>query len=73
MHLLTSIEFHLLKVTEIALSQYERANGAKISERFLVLKVQFNFKIPSGIETSPVDSVYQIGLMLSERRQYKSS
>ena len=43
MHLLTSIEFDLLKVTEIALSQYERANGAKISERFLVLKVQFYF------------------------------
>ena len=29
MHFLSSIEFHMLKVTQIALSEYERGNGAK--------------------------------------------
>ena len=43
MNLLSSIEIHLLKVTQLALSKYERANGAKKRERFLVSKVEFNF------------------------------
>ena len=43
MHFLSSIEIHLLKVTLIALSKYERGNGAKIRERFLASKVVFNF------------------------------
>ena len=43
MHFLSSIEIPLLNVTIIALSKYECAKGAKIRERFLVLKVEFNF------------------------------
>ena len=39
----SSIEFYLLKVTQIVLSKYERGNGAKNRERFLVSKVEFNF------------------------------
>ena len=45
MHFLSSIEINLLKVTEIALSKYERGNGVKKCERFLVSKVEFIFKI----------------------------
>ena len=36
MHFLSSIEIHLLKVTELTLSKYERGNGAKRRELFLV-------------------------------------
>ena len=42
-YFLSSIEIHMLKVTQIALFKYERANGATIRERFLVSKVKFNF------------------------------
>ena len=45
MHFLSSIEVCLLKVTLIALSKYERGKGLKKFERFLVSKVEFNFKI----------------------------
>ena len=38
----SSIEFHLLIVTKIALSNYERRNGAKNREQFLVSKEEFN-------------------------------
>ena len=38
LHFLSSIEIHLLKVTLIPLSHYERAIGAKIREPFLVSK-----------------------------------
>ena len=41
MQFLSSIEIPLLNVTIIA--KYERAKGAKIRERFLVSKVEFNF------------------------------
>ena len=34
-----------------ALSKYERTNGAKTREGFLVLKVEFNFQIYSGRKT----------------------
>ena len=37
------IEIHLLKVALIALSKYERGNGGKKRERFLVSKMEFNF------------------------------
>ena len=52
------IEFHLLKATLIALSKYERGNGAKKRECFLVSKVEFNFKISSGTKTLPFDPVF---------------
>ena len=55
---LSSIEIHLLKVTQIALSKYERGNGAKKSELFLVSKVEFNFYISSGIKTLPFDPAF---------------
>ena len=42
MNFLSSIEIHLLKVTKIALFKNERANGAKIRERFPVSKVEFH-------------------------------
>ena len=42
MYFLSSIEIHLPKVMLIALSKYERANGAKTRERFLVSNVEFN-------------------------------
>ena len=58
MHFLSSIEIHLLKVTQIALPKYERANGAKKRERFLVLKVEFNFQISGEIKTLPIDPVF---------------
>ena len=58
MHFLSSIEIHLLKLTLIALSKYERGNGAKKRECFLVLKVEFNFKISSGTKTLPFDPVF---------------
>ena len=43
MHFLISIEIHLQKLTKKALSKYKRGNDAKKCERFLVLKVGFNF------------------------------
>ena len=43
MHFLSSIEILLLKLTSIALSKYERGNGAKKRERFLISKGEFNF------------------------------
>ena len=45
MHFLSLIEIHLLKVTEISLSIYERGHGAKNCEQFLVSKVEFIVKI----------------------------
>ena len=42
MHFLNSIEINLLKVKLIALSRYERGNGTKKREQFLVSKADFN-------------------------------
>ena len=44
----------------MALSKYERGNGAKKRELFVVSKVEFNFKISSVIKTLSVDPVFSI-------------
>ena len=43
MHFFSLINMHLLKVTLIALSKYERVNGAKKCDLFLFSKVEYNF------------------------------
>ena len=64
---LSSIEFHLLKVTYKALSKYERGKSAKKHEKFLVSKVEFNYKVSSGKKTLPLIQFSKIGLLLSKR------
>ena len=49
MRFLSSIEIHMLKMTLVALSKYERGIGAKKRERFLVSRVEIILRFPSGI------------------------
>ena len=67
---LSSIENHLLKVTQIALSKYKRGNGAKKRERDLISKVEFSFE--NQKKNYQFIQFSQIGLMLSKSADHKS-
>ena len=67
MHFLSSIKFHLLKATEIALSKYERGNGVKNVNDFYFRKWNLLLRFSSGIKTLLIDP--QVRFMLSKKRQ----
>ena len=72
MHFLSSIEIHLLKVTLIALSKYERENGAKKRVRFLASKVDFILNFPAEEKILSIDPVFSSWVMLSRSANHKS-